>query len=66
MWHHRGMTVTPEQLTELTEAIPAARAARDAAIVKAAREGMRQRDIVAATGLNREQVRRIVRAAETE
>lgn len=36
------------------------------AIVEAARDGMRQRDIVAITGYNRERVRQIVRAAGIE
>ena len=36
------------------------------AIVAAARAGMRQRDIVAITGYNRERVRQIVRAAGIE
>jgi hypothetical protein len=40
-----------------------ARLALAVAIVAAARAGMRQRDIVQATGYNREMVRRIVRAA---
>jgi hypothetical protein len=37
-----------------------------AAIVAAARAGVRQRDIVAVTGYSREQVRRICRAAGVE
>ncbi|HEV7900113.1 MAG TPA: hypothetical protein VGP31_19950 [Planosporangium sp.] len=36
------------------------------AIVQAARSGVRQRDIVAVTGYNRESVRRICRAAGVE
>ncbi|CAM3456748.1 endonuclease domain-containing protein [Stackebrandtia soli] len=56
-------TAWKEQL-RLLSARPVDRAARNVAIVQATREGMRQRDIVAATGLNREQVRRIVRTAE--
>jgi ElaB/YqjD/DUF883 family membrane-anchored ribosome-binding protein len=36
------------------------------AIVEAARGGMRQRDLVAATGYNRESIRRILRAGGIE
>lgn len=43
--------------------VPAARERLHAAIVAAARAGIRQRDIVAVTGYNRERVRTIVRAA---
>lgn len=62
-WHGWRVTITPEQLTDLADAVPAALRARDAAIVDATRQGMKQTTIVGATGLSREQVRRIVRAA---
>lgn len=54
--------MTPSKLAELTQAIADAGAARDAAIVTAAMEGMSQLDICAATGLSQVQVRRIERA----
>lgn len=70
MCHNSSMTTT-QQLNDLAERVSDAerelvsvRAERDRAIAAAATEGMRQRDIVEATRLTREQVRRIVRAAE--
>ena len=46
--------------------VPEARAKLAEAIVRAARAGVRQRDIVAVTGYTRESVRRILRAAGVE
>jgi acyl-CoA reductase-like NAD-dependent aldehyde dehydrogenase len=42
------------------------RAELAAAIVRAARAGVRQRDLVAVTGYNRESIRRILRAGGVE
>lgn len=62
--------MTPDDLAALTKAHTAAKDAaeqarqrRNAAIVAAAAEGVRQVEIVRATGLTREQVRLIVRAS---
>jgi hypothetical protein len=52
-----------QAVTDAKAEVPRARQRRDAAIAAAARSGARQIDIIAITGLNREQVRRIVRAA---
>jgi hypothetical protein len=54
--------MTPARLTKLTQAIDTAIAARDAAIVAAATEGMDRAEICAATGLSAGHVRRIERA----
>lgn len=54
--------MTPARLTKLAQAIDIAIAARDAAIVTAASEGMDRADICAATGLSIGHVRRIERA----
>jgi len=54
--------MTPARLTKLTEAITAAIAVRDAAIVTAAIEGMDREIICDATGLSEGHVRRIERA----
>jgi hypothetical protein len=51
-----------QELAEAKAGVPAARARLAAAIVKASRAGVRQRDIVATTGYTRESVRRILRA----
>ncbi|MGH8877196.1 MAG: hypothetical protein ACRD0P_07645 [Stackebrandtia sp.] len=56
--------MTPEELTALAEAVPEARQRRDAGIVQATDEGMKQRTIVEATKLTREQIRRIVKATK--
>lgn len=56
--------MTPAKLAKLTQAIDAAIAARDAAIVTAANEGMSRADICAATGLSDGHVRRIERAGD--
>lgn len=53
-------------VTDAEQHLAHARAARDSAIASASAEGTRQRDIAEATGLTREQVRRIVRAAEEQ
>lgn len=52
----------PQKLAELAAAAINATIARDAAIVEAARNGMSQPDICAATKLSPAQVRRIERA----
>lgn len=61
---------TTEELTHLAGRVTVAeaeaamaRAERDAAIANAAAEGILQRDIVKATSLTREHIRRIVKAA---
>lgn len=61
--------MTPKKLTELSQAIDYARqsvdnaiAARDAAIVQAAQEDIPKLEVCEATGLTKEQVRRIERA----
>lgn len=51
-------------VTTCDNAIDEARRTRDAAIVQALSDGMKQADVVRATGLNRETIRRIARAAE--
>lgn len=53
--------MTPAKLAKLTGAIDEATAARDAAIVTAAREGMDRAVICKATGLSDGHVRRIER-----
>jgi len=58
--------MTEEQLRAAMEDYDAARKARDAAIARASREGMRQVDICRVTGFTREHVRRLVRAAGQE
>lgn len=55
------------QLVEQARAeVERTRLALAEAIVAAARSGTRQRDLVAATGYNRESIRRILRAAGVE
>jgi len=54
--------MTLQKLTKLAAAVADSIAARDAAIVAAAKEGWDQRDICNATGLSAVQVRRIERA----
>lgn len=54
--------MTPARLTKLTEAVATATAARDAAIVIAATEGMDREVIRKATGLSDGHIRRIERA----
>lgn len=68
MWHHGGMDTTA--LEAARDSLAAARqaeadAVRDLheAVAEAARTGTPQTTICAATGLTREQVRRITRAA---
>ena len=46
--------------------VPAARERLHAAIVAAARDGVRQADLVKMTGYNRESIRRILRAGGIE
>jgi len=55
-----------DELASKRAAVPERRADLAAAIVRAARAGMRQRDIVDVTGYARESVRRILRAAGIE
>lgn len=54
--------VTPEKLAELSQAIQKAIDARNAAIVQAAAAGIPKTVVCEATGLTKEQVRRIERA----
>lgn len=61
-----AVVAAEQDLRDRKAEVPAARDRVRAAIVDAARQGARQRDIVAVTGLGREQVRRIVRAAGIE
>jgi len=53
----------PTELRELAQAARDALAARDAAIVQAAREGLGKDLVLEATGLSKERVRQIERAA---
>lgn len=70
MWHTLGMTSEDElrtlclDVTEMEDALKRSRAARDKAIASAHSHGMRTTDLAEVTGLTREQVRRILRAAE--
>ena len=65
-----GVPVAQERARELVAAARAraerARLDLAAAIVRAAQRGVRQREIVEATGYNRERVRQILRAAGVE
>ena len=70
MWHPGEMITTQQlhamttHLNDLEQQVRAARTARNDAIITTTTERMKQVDIVRATGLTREQIRRIVRAAE--
>ena len=55
-----------EQIKASRERVATARADLAAAIVKAARDGMRQVDIIRATGYSRETVRSVLRAGGVE
>lgn len=55
-----------QALTDAKAQVPPARERLHAAIVRAAKAGMRQGGIVAVTGYNRESVRRILRAGGVE
>jgi hypothetical protein len=52
------------ELKRLTRAVNAATTARDAAIVQAAREGIPKNIVLEATGLSKERIRQIERAAD--
>lgn len=54
--------MTPERLTELSRIARTAIDERNAAIVQAAHEGLPKHVVVQATGLSKEQVRKIERA----
>jgi len=71
--HQVARDAVPQAQTEAKRLVAAARAevertrqALAKAIVRAARSGMRQKDIVAVTGYNRERVRQILRAGGIE
>lgn len=66
MWHHESMTEEDLKAVVKTydDTIEDARRVRDAAITKAAGEGMRQVDIIKATGYSRETIRRITQAGK--
>lgn len=70
MWHPGGMITTQQlrdmttHLNDLEQQVRAARTTRNDAIITATTEKMKQADIARSTDLTREQIRRIVRAAE--
>jgi DNA invertase Pin-like site-specific DNA recombinase len=69
VWNHHPVTKLGDATRayrRAKEALDKARPELAAAIVEAARSGMRQADIVRETGYTREQVRRICRAAGIE
>lgn len=76
MCEHAGMPATEETVTALRKAVrakktaedraEAARAALAVAIADAIGEGMKQSEVVALTGYNREHVRRLVRKVEED
>lgn len=53
------------EVGEASQALESARSARDNGIAAAAAAGLRMRDLVRITGLTREHIRRIIRAAES-
>ncbi len=55
-----------QRLAEARSGVPAARERLHAAIVAAGQAGVRQRDLTAVTGYNRESIRRILRAGGVE
>src|ERR1017187_1141421 len=65
-WHHHVVDDKEQALTELQAAVADLRAQPDrlsrvgAALYAALKTGMRQRDLVAETGYNRESIRRLV------
>jgi hypothetical protein len=65
-WHHHGVDEKEQAMTELQAAVADLRAQPDrlarvgAALYAALQSGVRQRDLVAETGYNRESIRRLV------
>lgn len=76
MCEHAGMPATEETVTALRKAVrakktaedrvEAARAALAVAMADAMRDGLKQSEVVAITGYNREHVRRLVGKVEDE